>query len=403
MNQLDTLAMSEALKEVIKHCGVDVLSDNRRFQSVIKDVMTKKSLKTERRLLMFSVEIGIGKELLKVIDKEKEDKERALVIIDKKLTDYGFNQNYRTKILSAFKVALGWDEVKSPNEDNQSNVKTDKQQIPPSNQVNNNQASHSPRLIMFNQKKASKRLARKPIRQRSHYKGQSNVSKKGIITKGFTLLRKTIGIVMFVIVFFLFITDLQDNSVYGSWQSESDPNSQATIYSSDKAEFTYIENSSDLFIGYSVAIYLRRNSEENNLYTVSTEGGSVSLVVNKEPYFQQLVDWYDLDMTITSDMSYVDIKQAIIDRAINSNNINSSNFEIISNHLDSIQEKDGYLMIGVPMDEIENPEMMDDYLKDHFNLEPFCANIVEEIRNYRLEAINNNTIVFGGERFKRVE
>ena len=64
MKSLDIDAMSNAVKKVIALCGIDVLADEKRFQAAIRDFLYSSALATEQQLLIFSVRVGIGRELL---------------------------------------------------------------------------------------------------------------------------------------------------------------------------------------------------------------------------------------------------------------------------------------------------------------------------------------------------
>ena len=115
MKNLDTDAMSNAVKKVISLCGIDVLADERRFQAAIRDFLHSSALTTEQQLLVFSVRIGVGGELLKAINKTVSEQKRMLVVADSLLTaKYGFLKERSDNILGVFISALDWQGVSLP-------------------------------------------------------------------------------------------------------------------------------------------------------------------------------------------------------------------------------------------------------------------------------------------------
>jgi hypothetical protein len=110
MKILNTNAMSNAIKKVISLCGVDILADAFRFQAAIRDFMFSSTLKIEQQLLIFSIRIGIGEELLKAVNKQISEQKRIVTLSNALLTvEYGFQPSRSYSILEAFVSALGWD------------------------------------------------------------------------------------------------------------------------------------------------------------------------------------------------------------------------------------------------------------------------------------------------------
>lgn len=115
LKNLDSYAMSKAVKEVITLCGIDVLSDANRFQAAIRDFLHSSSLTTEQQLLVFSVRIGIGGKLLKAVNNSVSEQKRMLIVADALLTlEYGFLKSRSHSILSVFMSALGWQQISLP-------------------------------------------------------------------------------------------------------------------------------------------------------------------------------------------------------------------------------------------------------------------------------------------------
>jgi hypothetical protein len=115
MKILNTEAMSDAVKEVISHCGFGVLTNPNKFQAAVRDFMLSSSLNTEQQLLIFSIRIGVGEELLKAVNKQVSEKKRILKVVNALLTvEYGFQQNRSDSILEAFVMALNWNKVVIP-------------------------------------------------------------------------------------------------------------------------------------------------------------------------------------------------------------------------------------------------------------------------------------------------
>jgi hypothetical protein len=115
MKDLDTNAMSNALREVVSLCGIEVLADVNRFQAAIRDFMFSSSLNTEKQLLIFSIMIGIGEELLKAVAKQLSEQKRILIAANALLTvKYGFQQSRSDSILEAFVSALNWGKIVIP-------------------------------------------------------------------------------------------------------------------------------------------------------------------------------------------------------------------------------------------------------------------------------------------------
>ena len=109
MKRLNSDAMSSAVKEVVSLCGIDVLADANKFQAAVRDFMFNSALCTEQQLLIFSVRIGIGEELLKAIKNSENDRKRVLLVANDLLTvEYAFLQSRSNSILEAFALALGW-------------------------------------------------------------------------------------------------------------------------------------------------------------------------------------------------------------------------------------------------------------------------------------------------------
>jgi hypothetical protein len=110
MRDLETGTMCNAIKAIIFHCGIEVLSDANRFRAAIKDFMSGNSLTTERQLLDFSVRVGVGEVFLKAFGRSESDQKRAIVNARDLLTnEYGFLEQRSDNILAAFVTALGWD------------------------------------------------------------------------------------------------------------------------------------------------------------------------------------------------------------------------------------------------------------------------------------------------------
>ena len=115
MKSLDIDAMSNAVKKVIALCGIDVLADEKRFQAAIRDFLYSSALATEQQLLIFSVRVGIGRELLKAVNKTVPEQKRVLIVIDALLTaEYGFLKERSDGILSVFISALDWQGASLP-------------------------------------------------------------------------------------------------------------------------------------------------------------------------------------------------------------------------------------------------------------------------------------------------
>ena len=109
MKGLDTDAMNSAMKKVISLCGVDVLADEKRFQAAIRDFLHGSVFAIEQQLLIFSVRIGIGIELLKAVNKTVSEQKRMLVVAEALLTaEYGFLKARSDDLLSVFVSALDW-------------------------------------------------------------------------------------------------------------------------------------------------------------------------------------------------------------------------------------------------------------------------------------------------------
>ncbi|MBO1306307.1 hypothetical protein JZO70_09055 [Enterococcus sp. 669A] len=109
MKYLNNQAMGTAVKEAISLCGIKVLADTNKFQAAIRDFLPGSLLKNERHLLVFSIEIGVGRRLLETVNKPISDQKRTLWIVDSLLTvEYGFMDIRSKEILHAFMLALGW-------------------------------------------------------------------------------------------------------------------------------------------------------------------------------------------------------------------------------------------------------------------------------------------------------
>jgi hypothetical protein len=115
MKILNSGAMSSAIKEVVSLCGIEVLADANMFQAAIRDFMFSNTFCTEQQLLIFSVKIGIGEELLKATKDSVTDRKRVLLLANDLLTvEYGFLQSRSDSILEAFSLALGWSKADAP-------------------------------------------------------------------------------------------------------------------------------------------------------------------------------------------------------------------------------------------------------------------------------------------------
>ena len=110
MKSLDTDAMSNGVKEVISHFGIEVLSNANRFQAAIKDFLPGHLLRAEREQLITSIRIGIGEELLKAVNKSVTEQE-SLIAADALLIKNGFSKSDSDSVLASFASALGWSNV----------------------------------------------------------------------------------------------------------------------------------------------------------------------------------------------------------------------------------------------------------------------------------------------------
>ncbi|MDO4571114.1 MAG: DUF6273 domain-containing protein [Planctomycetia bacterium] len=105
---LDIDAMSNAIREMISCCGVDVLNNKRRFQAAIEDLLCGNSLKTERTLLIISVQIGIGREMLKDINSALGSNRWKEVAQNLLIVEYGFTKKRSDSLIRAFQSVYEW-------------------------------------------------------------------------------------------------------------------------------------------------------------------------------------------------------------------------------------------------------------------------------------------------------
>lgn len=99
--------MSNAIKDVISLCGIGVLADVSKFQAAIKDFLFNYSLRTEQQLLIFSIKIGIGEELLKAVNKPASEQNKVLSAVNTILTaEYSLTKEQIKSIIDSFVSAL---------------------------------------------------------------------------------------------------------------------------------------------------------------------------------------------------------------------------------------------------------------------------------------------------------
>jgi len=109
LRDLNVETMSKAIKDIISMFGIEILTDSKRFQALIKDFMFGDSLKIEQQILIFVVNIGIVEILLRGVEGSATERKRMVVLANSILIDqYGFMESRSESILGAFALAFGW-------------------------------------------------------------------------------------------------------------------------------------------------------------------------------------------------------------------------------------------------------------------------------------------------------
>lgn len=112
VKNLDIEAMAAAIKKVVALCGPDVLANELKFQAVIKDLLNSNFYKREQQILIFTIKIGIGREICKAITKSSIEQNRVLTALGNILIhEYGFSSNRCHEILVSYAMGLDWEKL----------------------------------------------------------------------------------------------------------------------------------------------------------------------------------------------------------------------------------------------------------------------------------------------------
>jgi hypothetical protein len=122
--------MTEAIRRSIEKCGLEVISDDKRFKSILSDFLPGYEYKKERIALVFALSVRDWHVLVEAHNKDDSERSRAVKIIKSQLQDFlGWTEERSTLVVESYSVALGWDIKEKQN--NEERVKIAKGEIIP--------------------------------------------------------------------------------------------------------------------------------------------------------------------------------------------------------------------------------------------------------------------------------
>lgn len=423
MDKLNVKKIKDALRELIDQCGIDVLSDYDRFKAAIKDIMTDSQLKNERQLLVFSIKIGVGKELLKAVKAETKAKREAMGVATHLLDMYGFEKEYREDILKAYTLALGWDDESISNENKATQVSQTSIKRDPASQENTNKQK---RIERMKYKSIEIDLPKSNQSSKKTNSSKSRSSKKGSLpptnkqsVKGpplpdleeastsyiskqkrspFALFAKLIPLIVIVLCAVIFVFQRANASIVGSWVEKTPSQYYMTARVSEDngviAYVNYSDGESDLPSTLFLNLKMKQDPKNDKLYTLDKTMGSISYLYEKEPYLRYLAENFKVDIPISSSTSYNEVVNQIVAKIEKEYESIPEDIEKFKGLFDLYSEDNKHVILRITLDELFHPEKMPPALREDWFEPKTLEELQQSIDSIDLELVNHRTINF---------